>query len=720
MINGAHKTDTIVIFIIALTVYVITCCRTVFVGDAGELTTILTTGGIAHPPGYPLYTILGYLWVKLFFFLRPAYAANLFSAFAAACSAAIMYRLLASLSSRKLSTSMNMSLALVFAFSYPVWMHAVFAEVYTFGAMLYLSALYAIVLYYQHASMKRLYSIAILCGLLLTHHFSGGVVILSAVLAIIIKSKTETIILRKAGVAIALFVMPLFLYGFLLFRFDNSLPINWMADNSLKSLWQSINATIYQQFVYTPTFFDLLLFLKRTIIELFWYSGPGILIIGFLGLIIGFRRNIRLFVLFSIPAFVSGIIVCCYRIPDYEGYIIPLVIALIIGLHQLLKRVQRTILKKYPVIINVVIVILVAVPILTNYSRCDLSSEITGEVYARDILDAVPQNAVLLLRSDNAAHSALYMRYCENYRSDIRLYTTNGTLTRLLNNTGAKSFSEAISKLKQNNVVCWGREFLIHPESEQPAASYVSRGLIDVPGHIVSNPEYNNDFLSETEYDLARYNFDTDDYKLQQVYIEYALNRIDNFITTRDMRLNDALRSFRQLETSIDDVMTKLAIAQFFINRDITNESYYWIEMSEKDDQPSYISREIYVTLGMLNRQLGKLNEASQALERAIKISPDYEVARYNLFLVTSEIAIRRRDYIQAIESFDSLITIEPNNPLLHYNKAVIYEKMPGYGENAISSYQSVLDYPGEKPPAIINKVKNRINALTSGVLSRE
>ena len=42
-----------------LLLYLRTLCRTVYLGDSGEIATAIVTGGIIHPPGYPLFSLLG-------------------------------------------------------------------------------------------------------------------------------------------------------------------------------------------------------------------------------------------------------------------------------------------------------------------------------------------------------------------------------------------------------------------------------------------------------------------------------------------------------------------------------------------------------------------------------------------------------------------------------------------------------------------------------------
>ena len=61
--------------------------------DAGEMTTVLSTLGVAHPPGYPLYTLMGKIAMQL-----PVgsafYRANLFSALCAAGALVVLFAVL--------------------------------------------------------------------------------------------------------------------------------------------------------------------------------------------------------------------------------------------------------------------------------------------------------------------------------------------------------------------------------------------------------------------------------------------------------------------------------------------------------------------------------------------------------------------------------------------------------------------------------------------------
>ena len=69
--------------------YLFSLHPTVSAGDSGELITAAYTLGIAHPPGYPLWTILGKIFTIIIPFGNIAYRVNLMSAFIGACTCAI-------------------------------------------------------------------------------------------------------------------------------------------------------------------------------------------------------------------------------------------------------------------------------------------------------------------------------------------------------------------------------------------------------------------------------------------------------------------------------------------------------------------------------------------------------------------------------------------------------------------------------------------------------
>ncbi len=78
------------VFLTTFAVYLRTLCPSVYVGDSGELIAAAYTLGIPHPPGYPIYCLVG----KLFSYIPVgsiAYRLNIMSAFFASATCAMLY-----------------------------------------------------------------------------------------------------------------------------------------------------------------------------------------------------------------------------------------------------------------------------------------------------------------------------------------------------------------------------------------------------------------------------------------------------------------------------------------------------------------------------------------------------------------------------------------------------------------------------------------------------
>src|SRR5262249_2395352 len=153
----------------AFLVYARTACRTVYVGDSGELAAAVHTLGVAHPPGYPLYVTLGKLFSLLVPVGRPVFRLNLFSAAAAAAAAGLLQATLAVLG---FAWFISTSTALAWAFSASLWSQSGIARVYALGAAISAAASYCAALWYIDPGGSRAPLVAafVLVGLGLANH----------------------------------------------------------------------------------------------------------------------------------------------------------------------------------------------------------------------------------------------------------------------------------------------------------------------------------------------------------------------------------------------------------------------------------------------------------------------------------------------------------------------------------------------------------------------
>ena len=194
----------------ALLLFGLTLAPGVQPADAGEFQLVLGTFGIAHPPGYPLYTVTGGLFVHLLPLGSLADRANLFSALSAALTLALLGR---TVRIETRSAWAGLVAAGVLGAAAAFWTTATQASIRPFMA-LFTILLIAAALAYRRAlreddprcARNALIAFGLAGGLGITHHAS--LIFVGAVLALALLAADPSLIRRPRrwlpGVAAAL------------------------------------------------------------------------------------------------------------------------------------------------------------------------------------------------------------------------------------------------------------------------------------------------------------------------------------------------------------------------------------------------------------------------------------------------------------------------------------------------------------------------------------
>ena len=160
--------------VFALLLYLRTLAPGVLGGDSGEFQFAAWLGGFAHPTGYPLYLLLGWLWTHLLPLHDPAWRMNAFSALLGAVATGLVYvlalRMLRQVTFNPWPRLLAIFAALTFTVTPTFWSQATLAEVYTLNVALVAAILLGMVTWGQTGSRRALYLTALLYGLSLAHH----------------------------------------------------------------------------------------------------------------------------------------------------------------------------------------------------------------------------------------------------------------------------------------------------------------------------------------------------------------------------------------------------------------------------------------------------------------------------------------------------------------------------------------------------------------------
>lgn len=143
--------------------------------DGSELATVPYVLGLAHSPGYPFYTWLGYLFTHLLPLGDVAHRVNLMSAIMGAMSAGGLYLIAVQLlpirlPGRRAAAALG---ALLFAFSVDQWLQSLIAEVYAPNIALVALTLLALLAWERKRRTRDFFLFALAFGLSLGTHISN-------------------------------------------------------------------------------------------------------------------------------------------------------------------------------------------------------------------------------------------------------------------------------------------------------------------------------------------------------------------------------------------------------------------------------------------------------------------------------------------------------------------------------------------------------------------
>ncbi len=299
--------------------------------DSLEFQLVCYLPGIAHPSGYPLYTLLG----KLFTYLPvgdAAFKVNLMSAFFASVTVAILYATLRLLAKHRVPAVLG---AATFAVSPVFWSQGVIAEVYTLNAtfvaaMLFLLLLWARSCEDEHAGQRGrlqeptilLYLLALVYGLSLTHHRT--MILLAPAALVFLVTVDRRIFTRGRLMAklALLLVAPLALYLYLPLRGMTMSSLNGVYENTLRGFLTYVSGGSYSIFLTENPLAQSrgLSFYAALLREQF--TWVGILLAG-IGLLYSLTRR-RVSLLLVLYAVTTALFALGYRVPDIEVFLIPL------------------------------------------------------------------------------------------------------------------------------------------------------------------------------------------------------------------------------------------------------------------------------------------------------------------------------------------------------------------------------------------------------------
>ncbi|HEX7400627.1 MAG TPA: DUF2723 domain-containing protein, partial [candidate division Zixibacteria bacterium] len=448
----------IIIFVLTLGIYLFTLCPTIYWEDSAAFSSVHVLLGIPHSPGFPLYVLLG----RLFLLLpigNSAFLSNLMSAFWGSLSLVILFLLISLLKRsdqdrskpRTLLFPLSGAVGILFlAFTSSFWLQTIRAEVYTLNVFFTLILIFLSIKWADSTtsiiSSQLLLLFSFIFGLSLANHPLLIITLAPAFLLHYLMTDAKRFLVpTRLMLGIVFVLLGTSIYLYLPIRANLSPAINWGNPDTLPGLisylLRTSQPTVSSAEIGFPYLQRLGFNLSFPVIQF----GLAFFWLGVVGALWLYNTNRKIF-LFTFCIFILNLLTTSWasdfslRNYDLLGYLLPSLSMFAIWfafginfvlswLEGMLKVGQKVAESGKSRILNhglwyVLMGIIVLLPLFQvwrNYSGCNKKPQTWAYRYADQILSSVKKDALILIGDDNTLTPLWYLSLASGKRPDVKI-----------------------------------------------------------------------------------------------------------------------------------------------------------------------------------------------------------------------------------------------------------------------------------------------------------
>lgn len=437
-------------------IYLITLAPSVVQIDSGELAAVQILAGIAHPTGYPLYTMLGYLFSKLPLFDSKIFQLNMLAAIY--CSLAVgifvysakfildhlaFFQVVSSTGKKKkdktkkrnsfieldenIKIVLSVFSGLTISFNKTFWFQSTSVEVYSLHlfliSLIFLSLLKAFIgSDTQELSFKNPWIVfALVLALGFSNHMTTILIIPGAAYLYFAKEKFTAASFKKLFVMIISFTVVLILiYSYLPLRASQNPQLNWGNPVDFERIIRHVTGFQYQVWIFSSTE------AAKKQFEYFVSNLPSefyfTLIPALIGLFTVFTKSKKFFVFNLINFVITLIYSINYDINDIDSYFLLAFISIsFFALFGFVKIYEFLSIKKLNH--NIILILILLFPVsqfFLNFSEVNQSKTIVYRNYTNALLNSVEDKSLILsYQWDYFISASYYFQLVENVKPQV-------------------------------------------------------------------------------------------------------------------------------------------------------------------------------------------------------------------------------------------------------------------------------------------------------------
>ncbi|MFA6469877.1 MAG: DUF2723 domain-containing protein [Bacteroidota bacterium] len=394
--------------------------------DSGELATVGATLGIAHPTGYPLFTMLARIFSMLPITDEIIVRMNLLSALCTSLAVVCFFYFVLELqdfgrkavSSRPIIASTIASYML--AFSTTFWSQGVVVEVYSLHLLLIIFLLFSFAKAVNSGEIRWWYLFAFVTGLAFTNHLTTVLLSPALLYWYFVEHGINKEAIRKISRLVIPFAAGFSVYAYLPLRAAQHPLLNWGNPQTLENFWWHFTGKQFRVWMFSSSEVakkQLEYFFSNLQYE-FHFIVLILAMIGSLTMLFSERRK---FVIVTI-LFVSCVAYSInYDIHDIDSYFLLAFISVTVfsayGMEWIIRRFENRTSKT---IVAAIIGSVAALQLYENYHAADQSRNYLVEDYTYTILNSLPPNAIVLSTQwDYFVAASYYFQRVKSIRSDV-------------------------------------------------------------------------------------------------------------------------------------------------------------------------------------------------------------------------------------------------------------------------------------------------------------
>lgn len=413
--------------LLAFAVYLATVCPGVRFWDTAELTAAAWALGIPHPPGFPLYILMGRALVATGF-ASPALTMNIFSAVCAAGAVVFTLYIFRELENGAETAGGYFGAALM-AFSGGLWMQAVRAEVYA-PAILLITASFLMALRFRNTGKFRFLAAGLyFWGMgAVTHSALAAAAFIPIMVAGLGNGRWRAVSFKRLSVCALTVLIAFSAFIYLPVRGALDPLVKWGRPETFSGFWEMVSA---REFAFSVNLGGTDILLDR--LAIFWKLLHGnfplyLLAVALFG-VWRWRKNHFLPYLFILG---SGISIIREELPhpNHLGYLLLVILTISLyagsgfnGLTDWLKNQRKIpITNRGANVIAAGLSLTLIVPMLmVQFPRNNLHGSRWAERLGRDIIEPLPDSTLALFTDVSSHFICRYLQLVEGVRTDCDL-----------------------------------------------------------------------------------------------------------------------------------------------------------------------------------------------------------------------------------------------------------------------------------------------------------